>query len=70
VLALAAERSAPGLLRLRWPAPVGDVDLLQADQLEGPWRSVHGFPRRAPGPIDEANVPAAEASTWFKLVRR
>ncbi len=66
-LALRVERLGSGVLRLRWPARLGVVDLRHAPALDGPWASVAGFPRRGAGPWDEAEVRVTGEAAWFRL---
>lgn len=70
VLRIRVERVGDNMLRMRWPAPLGEVDLRRAARWEGPWESVGGFPRRSAGTLDEAAVPMGEHAAWYRLERR
>jgi len=70
VLRMSVERVGSMTVRLRWPSPLGEVDVQRASTWAGPWESLPGFPRRGEAPWDEVHVMATEEAGWFRLGRR
>jgi 3',5'-cyclic AMP phosphodiesterase CpdA len=60
---------ADGRIVLRWPVPLGEVDLQQSPGITGPWTSLPGFPRTASVTKDELIQPTGNAPAFFRVQR-
>lgn len=69
-LQLTAGRQADGSIALRWPTLLDAVELQRSDRLDGPWSALEGFPRNGTGTNDIALIPATDAVSFFRLLRR
>jgi hypothetical protein len=57
-------------LRLRWPGPLGVIDLQSSLSFQGPWLSVDGFPRDSLAGREDVTVGRSTQQQLFRLQRR
>ncbi len=68
-LEILAQHTSDGSIRVAWPVIPGLHDLQESPTLDGPWRSVPGFPKSIEAVQATESLPAND-STRFLRVRR